>query len=292
MASKNCKTTVAHSVCRLCRSFTDKGYAILFASRKGHVGCLLYALDTGADVNCGPSMYAGLYAEPVSRHTPLTATLIDSKDECVNILSKAGADVNRMNLDSNTPLTIAVAKGSQKYFKIFLEAGADANIKDGNLDTALTLAIKNENFNFVKPLIEAGADVRYQGWNMLWHLAEREETTRLKTLLQVGFRVNLAEVVIKRPLFSLFSTTSVKINQDGPNVLTKYFATFGKRAKQEVAMLLHAAGETLDSSKVKVPGYLQQEPSREAIRKHLLLMSDVNLLACRGSDFRNPCSVT
>ena len=74
----------------------------------------------------------------------------------------------------------------------------------------------------------------------------------------------------------------MKINKDGPNVLTKYLATFGKRAKREVAMLLYAAGESLDNCKVEIPGYLQQRPSlkhlcREAIRKHLLQMSDANL---------------
>ena len=283
MTSKSFKSEVAQSVCRLCRQYTKEDHAILTASRKGHVGCLLYALDIGADVNCGPYVLASAVphedAEPLWL-TPLTVAVANGNDECVDILLKAGADVNNTIPYINSPLMIAVEKANPKCFKILLEAGADINMKNRDLDTALTLAVKKRRFNFVKPLLEAGADVKYQGWNMFWHLAEKEEMTILKTLLQVGSSVNLSETVIARSLFS--ATVAMTIKQDGQNVLTKYLAKFGKTAKQEVAMLLYAAGEKIRKDQVEVPDYLQQEPSlkhlcREAIREHLLQMSDVNL---------------
>ena len=123
------------------------------------------------------------------------------------------------------------------------------------MDTALTLAIKNGNLEFVEPIVEVGADVKYQGWNMLWHLAEKQDMTNLRTLLRAGFRVNLSQV-FKWPVCS-FSRATMKVNQDGPNVL-KYLETFGKSANQEVATLLCAAGKTLDKDIVEVPDYLQQ----------------------------------
>ena len=244
MASKRLKTTVSQAGCLACESVADKGFAVIVAVTMGHVDCLLRVLDAGGDVNFNPRLIAGPFSGCPA--TPLMLALQIPRDETECIVGT------------------------------LIKGGADVNIKDDNLDTALTLAIKNGKFNFVKPLVEAGADVRYQGWNMLWHLAEREETARLKTLLQIGFSVNLAEVLIERPLFS-FPRASMKINHGGPNVLTKYLATFGKRAKREVEMLLYEVGESLDNCKVEIPDYLQQAPSlkhlcREAIRKHLLQM--------------------
>ena len=86
--------------------------------------------------------------------------------------------------------------------------------------------------------------MKYQGWNMLWHLAEEEETNNLKTLLRVGFNVNLTEVIIHQ---RLFSKATMEVNHDGQSVLMRCLETFGKRANQEVAMLLYAAGETLEN---------------------------------------------
>ena len=82
------------------------------ASGMGHAACLSYAIDAGGDVNYGPYVIAGLYGGEVSERTPLIAALEYNKDSCVDILLKAGADVNKTNLDSDTPLAIAVAKGN------------------------------------------------------------------------------------------------------------------------------------------------------------------------------------
>ena len=95
----------------------------------GHVGCLLYALDTGGDVNYGPLFMAGLYGEEMTKRTPLIAAVEYNQDHCVEILIKAGADVNKVSQYLDTPLTVAVKKRNQKHFKMLLEAGADVNIK-------------------------------------------------------------------------------------------------------------------------------------------------------------------
>ena len=79
---------------------------------------------------------------------------------------------------------------------------------------------------------------------------------------------------------------NVKDNQGhGPLTLLLKHSSFGSYGKEKIAMLMFAAGETVDEYKMwKVLHYLKPSGDmnlmnicRETIRKHLLQMSDVNL---------------
>ena len=277
----------------------------LWAAADGHERCLSRAIELGSYVNYEP--FRGL-GYKVTDHTPLTAAVEYEHEGCVDILIRAGADVNKENNNFLTPLAIAIKKRHQKIFDILLEegadvnyqnilgdsalmcaakygddyyidaliqAGADVNRKNFRLDRPLTTAVINGKFHLAKSLVKAGADMtdRYSIMIWLWEVVLKGETKNIKLLLQAGLNVNMPEVV------STYSIASkeITVNKDGPKVLTKYLKTRGKRAEQEVVMLLYAAGETINKDQVRVPDYLQVETSlkhlcRETIRTHLLQM--------------------
>ena len=78
--------------------------------------------------------------------------------KCVEVLIKAGADVNR-KYNQDTPLISAARGGFYDCFSILIEAGADVNIPTGANYTPIMLAAAGGYIDCVKTLIEVGADV-------------------------------------------------------------------------------------------------------------------------------------
>ena len=137
--------------------------------------------------------------------------------------------------------------------------------------TALIYAACDGHENCVLALLEAGADVNkqdteskiaYVGNTALIHAVDRG----------CGF-----------PTVSLLLRSGAKINQTSRNNHKNALTHHLNRCNPDksVSMLLYAAGETIDKTKVQVPGFLKEinvEPSglslsrrcRETIRKHLI----------------------
>ena len=92
----------------------------------------------------------------------LTALMYASKKghtTCVNLLLKAGADVNLKDRDDMTALMYGATNGYDDCVELLLKAGADVNTKDRNDMTALALATSNGHAECAKLLQEAGASV-------------------------------------------------------------------------------------------------------------------------------------
>ena len=96
----------------------------IWAAADGHERCLSCAIELGSDVNYGP--FTGL-GYKITDHTPLTAAVEYEHEGCVDILIRAGADVNKENNNFLTPLALAIKKRHQKIFDILLDGGADVN---------------------------------------------------------------------------------------------------------------------------------------------------------------------
>ena len=126
--------------------------ALFYAASAGHPNCLDLLLKAGADVN-------------ISRcsTSPLNVAIRSSKfsTECINALIGVGGKLNKRGKDGDAPLLAAISQGKRECMKLLLKADADVNKPDTSSKTPLMRAIHTSNdcFPWVKALIDAGADV-------------------------------------------------------------------------------------------------------------------------------------
>ena len=205
---------------------------LLQAVRAGHADCVEEALREGADVNVSD---VSLQKVPCSEinclrnfevtenylnvHTKLDgafhggpaiciAALLPT-EHCLEMLIKAGADVNSRSCYDHTPLMLAAHGGKLKFVDLLIKAGADVNAQASvcahgqplpydRRDTALIFAVRNHrNIECVRRLVDAGADVNKQGENGSTALIEAidndeywdDECTEL--LIKAGTDVNI-----------------------------------------------------------------------------------------------------
>ena len=124
--------------------------------------------------------------------------------QCVNILLKAGADVNKPDSENNTPLLKASQNGHQECIEPLVKAGAHVNRRGVNDCTALWLALNH--IQCVEALIKAGADVNQQatmsGWTPLtWALnAGNDLRMSANMLLENGADINKGDYDCSTPL--------------------------------------------------------------------------------------------
>ena len=262
--------------------------ALMVAAQGGHDKCVDLLIKAGADVN--KQRHFG--------HTALMHAAQGGHVECVLLLIKAGADVNIQHVDSgNTALIEAAGHNHDGCVASLLEVGADVNTKNKKGETALINALMSHSGGkrVVKKLIQAGADVNKQtktGWTALMHAVDHGcGFSTVSLLLRAGTKINITSNDTSLIRLDRFLPAGVKINIRGneynqSNSLTNNL--HGLKLDILVHMLLYAAGETIDESKVQVPDYLKKlnvEPSemslrhlcREAVRKHMMDVSCVNL---------------
>ncbi|XP_046582993.1 uncharacterized protein LOC124290327 [Haliotis rubra] len=108
------------------------GRSPLLSACNGNPAVVSYLLKKGASVN---------QASNVTGDTPLhIAAAIWGSTECVDLLLKAGADVNVQNNTGDTPLHVPTGWGCPDCVDVLLKAGADVNVQNNTGDTPLNRA--------------------------------------------------------------------------------------------------------------------------------------------------------
>jgi ankyrin repeat protein len=152
-------------------------------------------LEVGADVNAR----CGIYGT-----TPLHAATVAGCADVVELLIKAGADVNSRDNLGKIPLHYAAIKGNVEIIKRLIAAGSDVNAEENEdgktpLHTALIMTKEEAALE----LINAGADIAKadrQGRTPL-HLAARKCLVRVvEELLRRGAPVNARDADGNTPL--------------------------------------------------------------------------------------------
>ena len=69
--------------------------------------------------------------------TPLMYAASYGYLKCIDLLLKAGAEVNRSNYSGNTALINAAANGNEAIVSTLIQVGAGVNVKSNEGDTAL-----------------------------------------------------------------------------------------------------------------------------------------------------------
>ena len=149
-------------------------------------------LQDGADVNVHDRQY--------QRHTPLHLAVRWNELPMVEILMKAGADLEARQGGGGTPLHEAAwSSDDPAVFQALLQAGADVNALDNDWNTPLHgLARFNSDRGhrsvvMAQILIEAGADVKARqryGSTPLHFAARRGSVPIIEVLLEAGAEVD------------------------------------------------------------------------------------------------------
>ena len=170
---------------------------------------------------------------------------------CLMIRIGAGANVNSDGQYGTTPLTLAAGKGDYVCTEALLEAGADVN-HEKSRNALETVATHSSGRNIFDLLIKAGADVNIvngSGYPLITLVAMYVRPGYIDSLIKAGADVNAIDV----------------------------YGTVDSR---------HLTDDL--GRKIPIPDFLLNEDlklclnhmCREAIRKHLLQMSNLNLF-CR-----------
>ena len=227
-----------------------------------HVKCIELLLEAGADFNIG-------YQDTTALNLASRCGLY----EVIDLLIRAGADVNKVSEDSFTPIMEASGYSGEggtpdatECMNLLIEAGADVNAITCR-GSALTISVfYGVGIEQPQLLIGAGADVNFahsNGKTALMFISTRIKgwvniCNYSKLLLRSGAKINI-------------------VNSGLGNALRQHLKYY--HVDKKLCQLLFAAGETLDGvPDEKIPDCLKfggvrldlKHICREAIRKHLL----------------------
>lgn len=106
---------------------------IIAAIENANLETLILLIQRGADVNLGE----------LKGPSFLQSAIVLGSIEHVNVLLKAGADVNYIHpIDGGTPLIDAASIGVPEIIRLLIESGADPRVKDKTGKTALDYSIE------------------------------------------------------------------------------------------------------------------------------------------------------
>lgn len=104
----------------------------------------------------------------------------------LELLAKAGGDLNARNKRRQTALHIAINKGHFNVVKTLLELNCHPSLQDSEGDTPLHDAISKEQDEMLSMLLDYGADITLtnnNGFNALHHCALKGNPSAMKILL-------------------------------------------------------------------------------------------------------------
>lgn len=136
------------------RQTTAPNAQLLTAAMQGQIAELRAALAAGANPNvCQSAVKAGW--------TALSCAVLSGKEEAVQLLLAAGAEVNGQCPDGTTALHKACLWGHVRITSLLLDHGADATIEDEEGWTARQLAMAQENKELLQLLAERSTTPKF-----------------------------------------------------------------------------------------------------------------------------------
>jgi ankyrin repeat protein len=150
----------------LCKQYFEnerqlRSFGRTFTFRK-HKGVLSHLVEHGDEVLFSFLLLNLVRFEINSRDTlrcpPLVYAAKNRRLAIVELLLKAGADLNSTDGDERTALSYAAANGDELMAKLLLDWGAGVDSKDRDWHTPLWHAVRDGNANIVKLLLDRGAE--------------------------------------------------------------------------------------------------------------------------------------
>jgi ankyrin repeat protein len=132
------------------RKTTTPDDELLTAAMRGETSNLRAALAAGASPDARQSVTKAGW-------TALSCAVLSGREEAVQVLLAAGAEVNAQCPDGTTALHKACLWGHVRIAALLLAHGADATIEDQEGWTARQLAIVQDNQELLRLLAESAA---------------------------------------------------------------------------------------------------------------------------------------
>ncbi|XP_063295120.1 ankyrin repeat and SOCS box protein 2 isoform X2 [Pelobates fuscus] len=192
--------------------------ATLISTTKGHLDCLLFMLQSGADPDiANKNKETPIYKACETKNVEALKLLIqyhaDVNHRCnrglvalheavsrndleiISILEKSGAKVDAKNIYGISPLFTAAQIGKVDLLRYLTKCGADINTQANDDATALFEASKNGHDEAVEFLLSQGADANKQNKHgfLPIHIAakQRDNTDVVSMLIPVTSRVRV-----------------------------------------------------------------------------------------------------
>ena len=153
--------------------------------------------------------------------TALICAAGSNTPEVIEILLKAGSDVNAQDDYNNTALIYAAEKNTFEVVNLLLRAGADVNIKGDYEITALMMAIDQNTFDVVNLLLNVGADINAKtdsGFTPLMFAVWNKKFEIIETLLKMGADVKFVDMFGKKVIDYAHEIDEYK----GTSILVKF----------------------------------------------------------------------
>ena len=241
---------------------------VILAAMSGLEGILTVLIKLGAGVNIC-NKYGG---------TALLWALIRGYSNCVKLLGQAGAFMSKNRILD--PLIVRVVNDRRfEYLDVLGTAGADVHTKDKRGEPLVITMVKDTRYDYLEFLVRAGADV---------NAMDKDNNTALITVANNLRGTKFATKCVKL-LLSAGAEVNMRNNRNFNALSGCIMSHVGGPLNRKLCMMLFAAGETIveavDKTQNPVPEFLLLNDlqlclnhlCREAIRKHLLQMSQVNL---------------
>ena len=150
-----------------------------------------------------------------NKDTPLVFAVSNRNKEIIQMLLKAGANPSATNINEKSVLNYAVNTNicDVNIVRMLLEAGADLKQADITGGTPLMYAVKRENIKIIELLLKAGADQGEEdtGKTPLIYEVEEENIKNIELLLNAGADPNKADKTGITPLLYAVDKENIKI---------------------------------------------------------------------------------
>ena len=261
-------------------SRNDEGYTILFHTvllGENYLEYIKRLIERGADCNV---------KSIGSNSSILSQAAFYNKLDYLDLLIKAGVDVNTQNKHGDAPLIFASYKGNLDVVNKLIEAGADVNAKNQYGETSLIFASCKGYIDVVNRLIEAGVDVnaknQYGNTSLIW-ASDKGHFDVVKKLIEAGADVDTQNNDEQTALcLSLKHFDIVKVLlANGAKIGDALYQALSKdNIKSAKELLRYAEDFDLLASKDQIP--LIQLTNNYEIVKELIMRGASDVSKCRG----------
>ncbi len=241
--------------------FLEKGASAEISNEEGN--CPIHLAILNYDLNLLKYMIenkANLNVQNrLTKRTALMMAVQEKEERFIELLIKAGADLDIVDGYKETVLHVAVRQSNEALVGLLMKRGANLDIQNDKGWTALMIAVRRNNKKIFSALLEKGADIHLKdknGWQAISWAADLGHTTLTKLLLDAGADIDCVDEKGRTPLMRAVKNDYVEtvflLLMKGAKVQIKDI--YGKtaldyaveRGCQESQKLLQLAGKNED----------------------------------------------